>query len=358
MSHERLIYINSEQHGTGAPGEARMLLPSAQFSVIGDDTLKLTLLQFEMRRSWKNINATNNVFYLQYAAVSGTATTFEPVAIPIGNYTSYDSVAKTDTLSSAIKSGIDDAIQRAKANNSLSLSGKTFTCAAVSHNDVKRTFEIDFDHDLHSLDINFFMLKPSVAAPVGVSITNTDAHEILGGIPTTDQLVSGLDSSTVTIAGTSYKRFESFGLPTAMNTVKALYLRANFQTSNYATTNFDLNASGSSSLTESTILARIPLYRASFDDAFEVIQFEDQNDTFGVHLRQKNLDQMILTVTDDKGRPICETYSDTSLHKHINFKAVLRVDYIHEAYSQPKRSSHHQGAEVSIAKSLMEKKYF
>ena len=47
--------------------------------------MRLTLISFEMRRSWYNINQSNNEFYLY----SATGSVFFPVVIQPGLYTKF-----------------------------------------------------------------------------------------------------------------------------------------------------------------------------------------------------------------------------------------------------------------------------
>ena len=340
VKQSRLMIIDSELNSVSERGKCRILIPNHPFSVQGESKMRITLLSFVMRRQWYNINQTNNEFYLYTPSFD----LFVPVTIQPGVYTKFDggiynaAGAGSDTEPKGLGHAISDALQESviELNAALS-SGVTVSTALFNAN--TRGFSFTFGGTglaALNLQIVSFQCKNGTL-PVGVSNAGffSDVHEIIGCIPTRDanNIQNGLAKSGNT--------FTSI-FAASLNSLEAIYLRCNVQTSNYQTHGFERSMPDRNGMSETNIFARIPLSRSCFDPVFEFIQFEDSNDLFQMHLRQKTLDSLILEVTDDKGRLLSETDPRQSHLGLMSFKCVLRWDEIGSHQIQPHLKTGHR----------------
>ena len=65
------------------------------------------------------------------------------------------------------------------------------------------------------------------------------------------------------------------------------------------------------------------------------VTYEDGNDLFQLHLQQKALDSIELSVTDDKGRLLAEVDPRQADLGLMSFKCVVRWDHLTPAPHQP-----------------------
>ena len=322
----RLLIIDSELNSVSERGKCRVLIPNHPFSVSGTDKMSLTLLSFVMRRQWYNINKTNNEFYLY----SLSNNVYIPVIITPGVYTKFQGGTYTaagaglDPTGKGLGHAISDALQESilELNTALS-SGVTVTTALYNANTRGYSFTFSGSGLPADLQIVSFQCKSGKNRPVSVSESGffSDVHEIIGCVPTRD--ATNIQNGFTKVGSTFSSVF-----PASLNSLEALYLRCNVQTSNYQTHGFEKNMPDRNGMSETNIFARIPLSRACFDSVFEYIQFEDKNDIFQMHLRQKTLDSLTLEITDDKGRLLSEAGHGQSELGLMSFKCVLRWDEI------------------------------
>ena len=319
------MFIDSEVNTVGQRGRCRVLIPSHPFSVTGAQKMRLTLLSFEMRRQWFNVNQTNNEFYF----VSANA--YYPITIAPGLYSSFQggtyaaSTAGLDPNPRGLGQALHVAVEVAVAALNTALS-TSITVTSVLYDGNARGFSITLGGTGIPADLQTacFQCKTGVQ-PTGVSDAGffADTHEILGAIPT--RKASSVQSA-LTKSGSTF----SSVFPASLNSLEALYLRCNVQTSNFQTHGFERSMPDRNGMSESNIFARIPLSAACFEDVFEVVTFEDSNDLFQVHLTQKTLDSLVLEVTDDKGRLLSEKDPRQADLGLMAFKCTLRWDALEE----------------------------
>ena len=316
VKQSRLLFIDSEINTVGQRGKCRVLIPNHPFSVVGSEKMRLTLLSFDMRRQWYNVNQTNNEFYLYSASTNA----YFPVVLQPGVYRSFAAGAHTagpKGLGHALQDALDIAVTAMNATLT-----STIAVQSVTFDENKRSFTFTLSGGGIPADLQAvcFQCKQGLQ-PAGVSDAGffSDVHEIIGGIPTRD-------SSVVQAALDKDGNAFSSSMPASLNSLEAIYLRCNVQTSNYQTHGFEKGMPDRNGMAETSIFARIPLTRACFDDVFEFVQFEDANDLFQIHLHQKTLDSLIFEVTDDKGRLLAEVDPRQADLGLMNFKCVLRWD--------------------------------
>lgn len=332
VKQSRLMIIDSELNSVSERGKCRILIPNHPFSVQGESKMRITLLSFVMRRQWHNINQTNNEFYL-YTASNNL---FVPVTIAPGVYAKFGGGTYTaagaglDPEPKGLGHAISDALQESViALNAALSSGVTVSTALFNTNTRGFSFTFGGTGLPADLQIVSFQCKHGTL-PVGVSNAGffNDVHEIIGCIPTRDE--TNIQNGLTKTGNTFSSIFAA-----SLNSLEAIYLRCNVQTSNYQTHGFERSMPDRNGMSETNIFARIPLSRSCFDPVFEFIQFEDSNDLFQMHLRQKTLDSLILEVTDDKGRLLSETDPRQSHLGLMSFKCVLRWDEVGSQTPQP-----------------------
>jgi hypothetical protein len=300
VKQSRLIFIDSELNGSP---NAVVEFPSQPFSVCCSDHMRLTLLSFQMRRTWHTVNATNNTFYIFGAAQTGV---YVEVKIEPESYESMDELAA--------------AVQKA-------LIAAIGNPAACTYDTATRRLKFTLAGCLNTAYIVCFQAKKGTL-PVNVSPDGffQDTHQLLGLIPTrnADVLINASGSST------GSAEF-SAPFPASLNTLEALYLRTNLMGGNFQTYGHELGLPTRNGLTETQIFSRIPLSSAVYDEADPFVTFEDSNDLFQLHLQQKHIDRIEFTITDDKGRLLSEAAPGQTAAGLLGFKCVLRWDHVSPA---------------------------
>ena len=295
VKRRRNIFINSEQYHQ-SNGDVNLIFPGADFAVDKNEIMRLSLESFTMSRRFYNININNNTFYIRDKR---TTSDFSKCEITPGDYT-------VTTFKIALSTAIN--------------SGFGATGASVSISEETRFITIDMSAVASwTADYDFvcFQVPPGRAGtnPDNNVITETgafnDSSEILGGNPTKDfhTIVPAFSEAPVF-------RFSSV-YPFSLESIEAIHLRTNLQTHSYQTPDFLAN-SETSSLVPSPIFAKIPI------PISQKIQYRDSgSDAYAVDLQNKSLNNIILSLRDDKGRrlPIIENqYKDGNL----SFLATLK----------------------------------
>lgn len=304
VKNSRLIFIDSEENQIGNQGRTVVQLPSQSFSVCGEDTMRLSLVSFNMRRSWHNVNQTNNKLFL----LDTSANAYKPVIIATGTY-------KTMT---SLKDAVTAALEAAATGSSCDYSDDTRTFS----------FTTSGTHQLVS-----FALSVDSTLPVGVSreAAQQETHKLLGLIPTrsSSAVLNACDSSSATAHTAPF--------PGSLNTLDAVYVRTNLQCTNFMTTGHDLLARRQLGAVESQILACIPIQRSSFDPIASFVTFFDSSgaSTFSLNLAQKHLDGIEIYLTDAAGRLLAEVDPRQADLGLMSYKMVLQWQHLHSPFPSP-----------------------
>jgi hypothetical protein len=213
--------------------------------------------------------------------------------------------------------------------------------AEVLYNEATRLFSITVvKNQSQANNVEFNLITYNVPGVTGVVpggptslFSHNQAFEILGARPIRTIAEASSDlmafpSFTKAVENTEATTFAS-KFPSSLNILDAIYLHVNVETSNYASAGFHGNARDPSDLrvSESTIMARIPFERASFDRVHQIIEYEDQGgDLYQTFLNRKQLDTLDFRVTDAQGRSLANidpTQADLGL---MAFRMTLRWD--------------------------------
>ena len=300
----RNIFIDSEINTIGNGLYTRINFPTSNFTIGLRQTMKLTLVSFEMRRNFYSINQTNNTFYLFNYPTTGDYTQF---VISPGNY------VDLTTLATAIETAIT-------AVGALSAS-------TVAYDAISRKFTITLAGANSNSFFCAFQVKQGTP-PTGVSEGGffNDANEILGGPSTRDGFTTPVNLFGTTTGNVAHIT----PFVASLNSVEALYLRIGLPTNNFQTYGFERELANQTGLTPSSILARIPLATSYSDPLAPFITFEDPNNLFNLILQQTQLSSMTLQLTDDKGRLIPEVSAGQASSGNLAFKVTLRWDIMEQ----------------------------
>ena len=368
----RNLFIDSEiVQGTGNGLSFRLNLPPSSFSCKANQVMKMTLTNFEIRKNWYEVNQTNNVFWLQ--VTGGGTTKYVPVIIPPGSYRAFGttntasgvtssasySYANND-LCSALAFAVTKSLSSIQLNTSVfdSIGGVNVVSpapgyaanaffpsapvATVAFNTVTRKFTITFPAANSGYVINglvFLQLKN--ALPTGhpmitaVSNFNTaygdptfmDTHELLGGVPSRDNNVTG---GTVATGNTVASNAYVTPYVGQLNTLEAIYIRLlSASTNNFQSPGLDRNLPNNYGLVPTNILARIPLPAAVYDDSIELLSFTEQgNGTFTCLIDARQMQNIEIMVSDDKGRFLQQVLAGQATSGNLSAKITLKWDII------------------------------
>jgi hypothetical protein len=273
--HHKNIFINSEQLLNGDGQNLEVLFPPDAFSTSNkDETMRLTLNSFTMRRNFYAINQHNNVFYSGTNANTQTKT----YTIPPGDYSESELETAIETLLDAEYSG-----------------------ATCEFQDITRTFKI-------TMPVGF--------TDIFWSSTDLDTHEILGGTP--DELFDATASPIFT------SKF-----PVQLDSISDIYLRTSLQSSNFQTNK------GNNHLGNTDIFARIPIYKDGLTLAdTPMVKWEDSNDLYSIHIQNHQLSNVRFMITDDKHRALPVTQAQRDAH-NLNFKMTFKYEILRRRETTP-----------------------
>jgi len=304
------VFLDSSINTIGGDGRfAKWSLPSSYFNCANNQYIKVLLNSFSMRRNWYNINFNNNTFF----ATDGT--TFVPIVIAQGDYTTYADLAT--------------AIQTALV---ATYAGATCTFTAET-----RKFTLNMTGAATFPATYFFvgfLCKDDTTNPDPTVIPRAaffnDSYEILGGFPTRD------GTSLVNMFGATVGQVQHTSpFVGALNTINEIVIRSSLQGQNFQSYSYERDLKDDTGVTPTDIMARIPLEFAYYTPAnAEFIHYDDFDDNFSVIVPQKQLNEVILVVTDGKGRLLPQTASGQAQLGLLSFRACLKFETISQVVPQ------------------------
>ena len=282
--HHKNIFIDSEQLLNGDGQNLEVLFPPDAFSTSNkDETMRLTLNSFTMRRNFYAINRHNNVFY-DGTAVGDISNTY---TIPPGDYTD---LSLADAIQVELRKG----------------GSNTYIQSTCTYKAITRKFEIDMKPSFPAN--NFFWSK-----------TDLDTHEILGGTP--NELFSKDTTGSTPIFTSKF--------PIQLDSISDIYLRTSLQSSNFQTNK------GNNHLGNTDIFARIPIYKDDLTLAdTKMVKWEDSNDLYSIHIQNHQLSNVRFKITDDKHRPLPVSQTQRNAH-NLNFKMTFKYEILRRRETTP-----------------------
>jgi len=319
----RNVFLDTELNSLGGGQASRVTFPSTEFSVKSSQLMKLTLTSMEIRKNWYQINKYNNSLFLYNFPALGDYTKF---TIKPSSYRTFPALAAA--IQTAITSVValaattvvwEDEVRKFKITLAGALATSYFVCFQVSGN--------------------------NPPPPTGVEAGDeyfSDVTEIVGGARTAGgwdgvtPVNAFVDANTVDAPaqvgnGDHFSKYVG-----ALNSIEAIYLRSGIQNNNFQSLSFEGGSTTNpqSALVSTSIFARIPLSRATYDDVFEIVQYEDYNDNFSMLLQQSHLSDMTFLLTDHASRPLAEVAKGQSKDGNLSFKISFRWSIIEQEVPQ------------------------
>ena len=264
-----------------------------------------------------NVNPTNNTGYVYIDA------TYHEFAIAPGVYSTFVTLA----------AAINDALTATAAGIA------KIDAFAVAHNPVNRKITITVTMAVGQtakVEIRCFLIK-NAAMPAGVSLQGglNDLFEILGGKPL-KSATDDFESLTNTTGAAGTQTIQS-KYPASLNTLDAIYIHLTaFETGNFMSTGHETHAQDDIRLIESSLFARIPFDRSSFDEVHGVVQYVDAgNDMFQSFPLRKNFEQLEMRICDSKGRSLAQLDPAQADDGMMAWKAVVRYDLFKPPPTRP-----------------------
>lgn len=304
--YSRNVLLDSESGAIrGDTLATRINFPSTSFSIRQGQLMQLTLSQFQMRRTFYNINQYNNVFFL----FNPIGAVYTPITILPGNYSTFA------LLATAIQTAVNVVV-----------AGSTCTLDSITR---KFTITLGAGAPANSYLVSL-QLKTDLP-PAGSSFATAfvDTHEILGCLPTRDGFnVAAPVNAFGTTTGQTPHVTPYVG---ALNSIECIYVRISLPTNNFQSVNFERDTPlNSQEVIPSSIFARIPLlypvYQAAAEGAF--IEFTDPNGIFAIILDQQQLNTVEFTLTDDRGRPLPSVAPGQSAAGLLNYKMTVKFEIV------------------------------
>ena len=301
------VFIDSEINSVAGGELVRLNFPQSSFSCTKDEKIRLVLTSFEMRRNFYSVNQTNNTMYWFDATGPGSYT---PFVISPGNYLSYND------LSVSFLAAVNTVPQIAAAGG-----------ATIAVNVQQRRFVLTMPVGL-AAGSRFVSFQVKVGTPptnVSENGLFNDSSELLGLFRTSDgfNAAEPVDAFSGETTGGAVQTTQTTPFVVSLNTLEAIYIRTNLDSSNFQTFGFERGLPNQSGLTPSSIFARIPIPSTTGD---QFISFEDTNDLFVLNLNQNQISQGNFGITDDKNRLIPVVRPGQATSGNLNFKMVVRFE--------------------------------
>ena len=309
------IFLDSSINTDSGDGRsARWICPSEGFSVGNQQFIKMTVNSFTMRRNWYNINYHNNLFY----SYDPPTDVYQPYTIAEGNYTTLNSLA----------TAIQAALQVVHAG------------AACTFDPITRKFSLDMTgagaFPADNYFVGFVVKEGLIPGAIGGQPSQlgffNDSFEVLGGKP---ERSGGLTLVPVNLFGATVGQVvhKSFYVA-ALNTLSELCIRSSLQGGNYQSFGYERQLPNASGLTNTDIIARIPIRNATWTAEEEFIHFEDFDDNFSVIIPEKQLSQFVFSVTDHKGRLLPQVAPGQAQDGSLSFRLSLKMSILNDTSSR------------------------
>ena len=312
VTYSKLVFLDSQDGVRGAKAlRPTFTVPSNDFSVGNEESIRLTLKSFSMPVQYYGINQSNDTFHYR----NTTTNTNTEISIPRGDYT-------PTTLASNV----------AAAVNSVFSSGTQFTC---NYDEATRKFNMSIPTGYASgYFTSFFDKNQTHAHSKANQSTYSDAHEVLGGRSSlVSNPVNMFDGDAHVLNGGATTVTSKY--PIRTSTLDAIYLRSSVQSDAFCSTSFDPSKSGNK-LESTDIWAQLP----ATPDGNNLISYQDNADSFQIHVKPSQLSTLKFSVSDGKGRelPLLSDHQaeDGNARFRIAFKfEVMKEDHLPRYPGQP-----------------------
>jgi len=315
------LFINSERSLSPESKGDNIYLPLGQTPITcgTDQTIRLTLQEFTMQKSWTNVNANNNKFTVR--GIVGNPVLEVNTELTPNNYEEPIDVA-TD-FASKLATALGTIKGVAVTGSVLTPTSGSTTSNSNSIIKVQMVYASAHGYTTGSTPIVQFYTD------LGMS------YAILGGKRVNDTANTTTNSLKVVVVDTTTLTFEGYyNAQTATDT--HIYLRVNEQNTNIATgsLNSEINTSRTE-MSSTKVLGIIPI------DTDYVRYVANTEMVFFINILAKQVAQLQVYLTNSLGQPIptIDTNQDTLGNR--NFTCVLRVDILQLPMSVPHSLGNH-----------------
>jgi hypothetical protein len=321
IAFSRNVFLDSKTNTLGTGTNARYLFQPNSFSIAANENMKLVLSTFQMRRVWYDINYTNNTFFyydpgaepnpLVFTGIG----TFVTITIAPGSYSTFANLA-TAIAAALVTAG--------------------FVAATCVYNAISRKFTIVVNVGAAAGGFFLSFYNDTDAIPTGLTLQGfqSDSGEILGGFITSSntQLLPLFPNPTPGGAFPTGPNTYISPFVAQLSSLDAVYLRTNIPTNNFSSSGFENGVPNTNSgLNLTQIWAKIALGTNNYDDASPFINFTNTGgENFQIFLQQKQLDTMILQITDGRGRILPEVYPGQANNGQLSFKLSFQYEVLRD----------------------------
>ncbi len=313
-TNQKNIFIDTEQYHDST-NSVQLLFPSQTLVVPQGYGMKLSLQQFFMKKSFYNINSYNSEFYIY----NKTNKTYRAVNLTHGDYHVF---GEDETTNYSLCKNISDALGNLSPPINVTTIRYDFNTRKIT---------------INSSDLNvnnyivFFQVPPERQIKIPASVTAngffSDTAEIFGGIANQQDPADGDPVEGLKIAANLSTSF----YPASLYSMECLRININLGNTNLQTPNMEANSS-TSVCVPTQAFATIPLDTIK-DNAQDkgLIVFQDSGDEmFSLKLQQSHIDNAILSIVDNKGRPLEEVNTNQYKNGMLSYNMVIRFEIIEE----------------------------
>ena len=304
--YSKLVFLDSHD---GVKGKRSLKptfhVPTNAFSCGQDESMRMVLKSFTMPKSFYNINQTNNTFFYRK---TGTNTDIQ-VSLTPGDYTATE-----------LAQEVQDRVRATPG-----LGGTSFTCVyEATTKKLKLTIPSNYTTGYF---VSYFDKTNTISASSTDNHTHySDAHEVLGGTPSTTDAPVQLFDGEVHSSGSGNTIVLS-KYPIRLSTIENIFLRCSAQGDAFCSTTYEPFKTGNK-LDTTDIWASIP----NVTNANNNIVLYDNSEDYQIHMKQHQLSTLKFSVSDGKGRELPLVGVDQAKDGNINFTLVFRFEIMREPH--------------------------
>lgn len=321
----RNLYIDSSA-GLGQGDNIELQLNSDTIRAQDGQTLRLTLLQFNMYNNFYNVNQSNNKVAVETTRLVNNVDTVFTTVIQIapGNYETFGQIARVF----AVQLNNELIAQARIATGNASLDASIQGISSVDLQPLEDTKIDELSDRLLKLRIVFVAAHGLTSVRIRCMESDGESYALLGG----DRIPSATtQGSSFTISQTSTV-FTVQGLyPMQRSTSPQVYLRCGLPSNNIETSSLSGGQFDNHTLTSNVL--------GVFQVDHEFVHYDSRTDEFFSNLRTKELNHIRLFLTDRKNRPLGRLQgsglrtaagigTEQSTLGNLYFTAVIRIDTI------------------------------
>ena len=306
------IFVDSGRCTTAQSKGDDIHLPLSQtpISCADNQFLRLTLQDFNMFKSFPNVNENNKYFRVYKPGEADPSFG----ALKEKNYGNLHTIAKEfgDQIVEVIKGMYGSTVGGGTVD--VLSPGADATDASNSGNIISFDIEFDGTHDFTEGN------KPIIQ----FRVSDSDIYELLGGDKITDD--TDVTSSSITCEFKDAKNLNfTCRYPAQRATEQHVYLRSDLPSTNLHTESYDARNTDNKSthVSPSRILGKIPIRN---DGCFF---HTSTGNEYTLNIKQKNFTMMRLFLTDSHARPLpVFNYEGARTTGNFSFKCTIKVEII------------------------------